>query len=151
MNSTCEESYDDPWGDGRTRVNDVISFGPRVNSDQPPSSLSDSNWTVSGINSIDFNFIEGVDSSQPSRSRLRIAVTWKGPIDTDGGIIIRYVGDVAVTVDGRTTKSPTAYATPFELDAATEGVSVLRAPAIDSGTPREPSNSAARAVKWKDR
>jgi hypothetical protein len=126
MNSTCEKSYDDPWADGRTRVDDVISFGSRVNVDQPPSSLSDSNWTISGINSNDFNFIEGVDPSQPSRNRLPIAVTWTGPIDADGGITIRYVGDVAVTVDGRTTKSPTAYATPFELEVAAEGVSVLQ-------------------------
>ncbi len=100
----CELSYANPLGrfDGATRLDRTIDFG---------DSVGGRDWGLDFFNSARFNYWAqwiGV----PNRQYLPFAVSWSGKADGGRGqeLIVRYVGQGAVSVDASTTALPPSYA-----------------------------------------
>jgi len=77
----CEKSYSQPFASVITRYDAAIDFGNVDAADiSPPMTISETNWNLSAINSLEYNFYG--DSNQ-RRTKLPFSVSWSGVAESD--------------------------------------------------------------------
>ena len=111
---TCERSYDSPWQRDATRQDPVIDFGKRVRTGEPPFGMSDSNWHLGAVNSLEFNFYR---PGQPDRERLPLRVSWRGTVQSPPGgeLRLHYVGEGWLEVASTRHELPASYDAPASV------------------------------------
>ena len=103
-----EMSFENPLGrHGATRIDRTIDFEP-------------SRWNLVFLNSNRFNYY-GPDAPH-DRSRLPIQARWRGWVEADEPWVLRadYVGDLRITIGGRTPVFPSQYLSSVTVTIALE-------------------------------
>ena len=105
--NACERSFDRPFDDGTTRIDEVIDFGPRPGS-ADRTTLLGSSWDLSFVNDTRLNVYP--EPGAIDVQRLPFSASWTGTVDGgDGGWIhVTYVGAGRVRVGGRATALPSS-------------------------------------------
>lgn len=114
----CERSYDNPlFRQGVTRIDPVLDFGPLQRGSREAVQARQTNWNLGFLNDARLNFVPP-DVGYPDRQRLPFAVTWRGKFQTGGelGIVMRYLGEGSLTIDGERTAMPPSYREPRRLE-----------------------------------
>jgi len=108
----CERSYDEPLAVTRTRSDLVIDFG---SPDGSPQSIGETNWDISALNSLRYNFRS--ESEGPRRDRIPFQVQWAGTPDASESLLVRYVGEGQISSGAASTDLPASYESVAEVRA----------------------------------
>jgi hypothetical protein len=96
--------------DGVSRHDEVIRFGSRSDPATPSSGLASSNWNISAVNSLRYNFFR---PGQLERDRLPISVRWTAEeVPATSRLRVTWVGEGEVRVGSRTAVLAPSYASP---------------------------------------
>jgi hypothetical protein len=114
----CAKSYTAPSANDMTRRDSTIDFGPRAGNGSLPTLISDTNWNLSEINSLKYNFF---NEGEPSRLRLPFAAEWSGRVSTDSDIRVTYIGSGLVKLGDSVTYLPANYSEPADVQIKNSG------------------------------
>lgn len=106
---SCEKSWDLPFSKNMTRYDSEINFGSATDNLFLVEGFRDSNWNLSAVNSLKYNFYS---EDQPNQNRLPFKVNWKGLVMSEKSFSIRYVGEGSILALGQSIDLPKSYDKP---------------------------------------
>ena len=111
--SDCDKSYTAPFAKNMTRSDPIINFGSKVTGEPILTVISETNWNLSEINSLEYNFF---NEGEPSRLRLPFVAGWKGQISASSELRVMYVGSGSIRLDNEVTNLPLNYGDPAQIE-----------------------------------
>lgn len=102
----CESSWLHPFSRHKTRNDFTLNFGLFDNQNTSTVGFEQSNWNLSSLNNLEFNYYK---SGDPDRNRLPFKVTWKTIFTTKAPLEIEYIGEGFIRINKELTTMPRSY------------------------------------------
>ena len=108
---SCEATYDWFRPNSGSRFDANIAFGSLNNPDSSLDSLKTTNWNLSAINHLIYNYYDW-DPRLPLRERLPLTVYWAGQTPNTDPLVVTYLGEGVIRSGDQTIPFVPTYTTP---------------------------------------
>lgn len=108
---SCEATYDWFIPDDGSRFDANIAFGSLNEPDVSLASLKTTNWNLSAINHLIYNYYDW-DPRLPLRERLPLTVYWAGQTPNTDPLVVTYIGEGVIRSGEQTIPFVPTYTTP---------------------------------------